>query len=103
MSVSKPGAYTPVAKDEGKKKLSTVDLFFLSFGDQVPFISLLIFGTVMITYVGTEGAFAMLIATAVVAINGLVVNRMRMRFRRGGGYYIYGNYSLTPRVDVNTG
>jgi len=57
----------------------------------------------MITYVGTEGAFAMLIATAVVAINGLVVNRMSMRFRRGGGYYTYANYSLTPRLGANTG
>ncbi|AEE94780.1 amino acid permease-associated region [Acidianus hospitalis W1] len=92
-----------INKSKTKSKLSTSDLFFLSFGGQAPFISLLTFGTVMISLVGTQGAFAMLIATAVVALNGIVVNRLSSRFKRGGGYYTYAYYALTERLGTSTG
>ena len=92
-------------KEESKerKRLSAVDLFFLSFGGQAPFISLLTFGTVMISKVGTDGALAMLIATFVVLFNGLVIYFLSARFKRGGGYYTYALYSLTSRLGFNTG
>ncbi|BFI74687.1 APC family permease [Sulfurisphaera ohwakuensis] len=86
-----------------RKVLSFSDLFFLSFGGQAPFISLLTFGTVMIAMVGTEGAFAMLVATFVVFFNGLVIYYLSQKFKRGGGYYIYAFYSLTSRLGFNTG
>ncbi|MCY0883445.1 MAG: APC family permease [Acidianus infernus] len=92
-----------INKEGTKIKLSTLDLFFLSFGGQAPFISLLTFGTVMISLVGTQGAFAMLIATAVVALNGIVLNRLSIRFKRGGGYYTYAYYALTERLGTSTG
>ncbi|AWR95289.1 APC family permease [Acidianus brierleyi] len=85
------------------KKLSFTDLFFISFGGQAPFISLLTFGTVMIGLVGTAGAFAMIIATIVVLFNGMVVYFLSRRFKRGGGYYIYAFYSLTSRLGLETG
>lgn len=86
-----------------KKMLTTLDLFFLSFGGQAPFISLLTFGTVMISLVGTQGALAMLVATLVVALNGVVVQRLSIRFKRGGGYYTYAHYALTERLGASTG
>ncbi|BDC17805.1 APC family permease [Acidianus sp. HS-5] len=92
-----------INKSRTKSKLSTADLFFLSFGGQAPFISLLTFGTVMISLVGTQGAFAMLIATAVVALNGIVVQRLSSRFKKGGGYYTYAYYALTERLGTSTG
>jgi len=90
-------------ESKGRKRLSAVDLFFLSFGGQAPFISLLTFGTVMISEVGTDGALAMLLATFVVLFNGLVIYFLSIRFKRGGGYYTYALYSLTSRLGFNTG
>lgn len=86
-----------------RKVLSFTDLFFLSFGGQAPFISLLTFGTVMISLVGIAGAFAMILATVVVFFNGLVVYFLTKRYKRGGGYYVYAFYSLTSRLGFNTG
>ncbi len=88
---------------ENSKKLGFFDVFFLSFGGQAPFISLLTFGTVMISMVGTAGAFAMIVATLVVLSNGLVVYIMSKKFTRGGGYYIYAFYSLSSKLGLETG
>ncbi|BFH73930.1 APC family permease [Sulfurisphaera javensis] len=92
-----------LTNNKRRRVLSFSDLFFLSFGGQAPFISLLTFGTVMIAEVGTEGAFAMLLATFVVFFNGLVIYFLSQRFKRGGGYYIYALYALTSRLGFNTG
>lgn len=86
-----------------RRVLGFRDLLFLSFGGQAPFISLLTFGTVMIILVGDYGAFAMLLATLVVLLNGAVVYFLTKRFRRGGGYYTYAFYALTPRIGFNMG
>ncbi|ARM76189.1 APC family permease [Acidianus manzaensis] len=86
-----------------RKKLSYPELFFLSFGGQAPFISLLTFGTVMIAYVGQLGAFAMLVATLVVLFNGLTVYFLSKRFNRSGGYYIYALYGLSNNLGLETG
>ncbi|MEM3204517.1 MAG: APC family permease [Saccharolobus sp.] len=86
-----------------KSKLTFKDLFFMSFGGQAPFISLLTFGTVMIALVGTSGSFAMLMATLTVLFNGLVIYFLTKRFKRGGGYYVFAYYSLTSRLGLNTG
>lgn len=86
-----------------RSRLSLRDLFFISFGGQAPFISLLTFGTVIISLVGVEGVIAMAIATLVVLSNGLVVYFLSKRFKRGGGYYVYAFYSLTFRLGLNTG
>lgn len=90
-------------KIRGRKSLSFSDLFFISFGGQAPFISLITFGTVMISLVGTAGALAMLISTFVVLFNGLVIYFLTKRFKRGGGYYTYALYALTSRLGFNTG
>ncbi|MGC8571363.1 MAG: APC family permease [Caldivirga sp.] len=79
------------------------DLLFISFGGQAPFISLLTFGTVMIIEAGVLAPFAMMMVTFTVLLNGLVVYYLSRRFKRGGGYYTYALYSLTPRLGLNTG
>ncbi len=89
--------------DKESRKLGFKETFFLAFGGQAPFISLLTFGTVMISMVGVAGAFAMIIATFVVLANGLVVYVMSSKFKRGGGYYIYAFYSLTSKLGFETG
>lgn len=91
------------AVSNNKQKLSYSELFFISFGGQAPFISFLTFGTVMISLVGEEGAFAMLIATLVVLVNGLVIYYLSKRFNRSGGYYVYALYGLTSRLGLETG
>ncbi len=88
---------------EKESKLSFTELFFLSFGGQAPFISLLTFGTVMIALVGTAGAFAMMIATAVVFFNGIVVYFLSRTYSRSGGYYIYAFYGLSNGMGMETG
>jgi len=57
----------------------------------------------MVNLVGTQSSMAMLIATAVVLFNGLVIYFLSRRFKRSGGYYIYAFYSLTSRLGLNTG
>ena len=86
-----------------EKKLSFPELFFISFGGQAPFISLLTFGTVMIAMVGTAGALAMMIATIVVFFNGIVVYFLSRRYHRSGGYYIYALYGLSGGLGIETG
>jgi len=75
------------------KQLRFRDLLFISFGGQAPLISMLTFGTAMIALAGSGAALAMIIATTIVSVNGLVVYCLSRRFRRGGGYYVYAYYS----------
>ncbi|AWR97490.1 amino acid permease [Acidianus sulfidivorans JP7] len=88
---------------KNEKKLSFGELFFMSFGGQAPFISLLTFGTIMIALVGKLGALAMLVATLVVLFNGLTVYFLSKRFNRGGGYYVYALYGLSNNLGLETG
>lgn len=101
--MSEPRAEILQAKEDKRERLSLRELFFLSFGGQAPLISLLTFGTAMVILAGEAAPLAMLIATAVVSINGLVVYFMSRRFKRGGGYYVYAYYSLTPNLGLNAG
>jgi len=57
----------------------------------------------MIAKVGLAASFSMLVATFVVLFNGMVLYFLSKRYKRGGGYYVYALYSLTPRLGLNTG
>ncbi|TRM73818.1 hypothetical protein DJ528_11110 [Sulfolobus sp. B5] len=97
-----------VEKSEEKdKELKRVirfrELFFISFGGQGPLISLLTFGTVMIFYAGLLSTFAMIGATIVVLMNGLVIYFLSKRFTRSGGYYTYAFHGLTEKLGLSTG
>ena len=102
MFIKYPQRVEEIRKNK-EKKLTFRELFFISFGGQAPFISLLTFGTVMIAMVGTAGAFAMIIATTVVFFNGLVVYFLSSKYKRSGGYYIYALYGLSSGLGIETG
>ncbi|WP_252897015.1 APC family permease [Metallosphaera hakonensis] len=86
-----------------KSKISPTEVFFLSFGGQSPFISLIAFGTVMLSYVGSNAAFAMIVTTLLVMVNASVVYSLSKRFNKGGGYYTYALHALTSDLGITTG
>ncbi|BBG24371.1 APC family permease [Sulfuracidifex tepidarius] len=86
-----------------KRTLSFKDLFFLSIGGQGPFISLIAFGTVMLSIAGKFAVISMMTATIIVLLNGLVIYFLSRRFSSGGGYYTYGLYGLSQRMGFETG
>ena len=86
-----------------KRQLSFSDVFFLSFGGQSPLLSLLTYGAVALSLGGYFAPVIILIGTAVVLVNGLVVNRLSKRFTSLGGYYTYAMNLLSERFGFQTG
>ncbi|QKQ99134.1 APC family permease [Metallosphaera tengchongensis] len=86
-----------------RTKISPTEVFFLSFGGQSPFISLIAFGTEMILYVGTDSGFAMMVTTLLVMANASVIYSLSKRFTKGGGYYTYALHALTSDLGITTG
>lgn len=99
-----PGGKCALMSEENKgRSLSPLEAFFLSFGGQSPWISLIAFGTVALKLGGSFISAAMLIATALVMLNGLVVSSLASRFGKSGGYYVYALYSLSENMGFQTG
>lgn len=86
-----------------RRELGFIDLVFLSFGGQSPFLSVLSYGLFVFMAVGTAAPLAIVLGTLMVLINGLVVYRLSTRFTQAGGYYTYAYYSLTRRLGFETG
>lgn len=86
-----------------KRQLSFRDVFFLSFGGQSPLLSLLTYGAVALSLGGYFAPIIILIGTAVVLVNGLVVHRLSKRFTSFGGYYTYAMHLLSERFGFQTG
>jgi amino acid transporter/predicted transcriptional regulator len=86
-----------------KRHLSFSDVFFLSFGGQSPLLSLLTYGAVAVSLGGYFAPVIILIGTAIVFVNGLVVNRLSKRFTSSGGYYTYAMNLLSERFGFQTG
>ncbi len=86
-----------------KRQLSFSDVFFLSFGGQSPLLSLLTYGAVALSLGGYFAPVIILLGTAVVLVNGLVVNRLSKRFTSLGGYYTYAMNLLSERFGFQTG
>ena len=85
------------------REIGLLDLVFLSFGGQSPFLSILSYGVLVFTSVGAIAPLAIMLGTLMVLINGLVVYRLSTRFTQTGGYYTYAYYSLTKRLGFETG
>jgi amino acid transporter len=85
------------------REIGLLDLIFLSFGGQSPFLSILSYGVLVFTSVGAIAPLAIMLGTLMVLINGLVVYRLSTRFTQTGGYYTYAYYSLTKRLGFETG
>ncbi|MGC9170324.1 MAG: APC family permease [Thermoproteus sp.] len=86
-----------------RREIGLLDLVFLSFGGQSPFLSILSYGVLVLTSVGAIAPVAILLGTLMVLVNGLVVYRLSTRFTQAGGYYTYAYYSLTKRLGFETG
>ena len=91
------------APRELRREIGLIDLVFLSFGGQSPFLSILSYGVYVFLSVGLIAPLAILLGTVMVLVNGLVVYRLSMRFTQAGGYYTYAYYSLTRRLGFETG
>ena len=106
MSYESSGDAKTSDKQQGKdikRQLSFSDVFFLSFGGQSPLLSLLTYGAVALSLGGYFAPVIILIGTAVVLVNGLVVNRLSKRFTSLGGYYTYAMNLLSERFGFQTG
>jgi amino acid transporter len=86
-----------------RREIGLLDLVFLSFGGQSPFLSILSYGVLVLASVGAIAPVAILLGTLMVLVNGLVVYRLSTRFTQAGGYYTYAYYSLTKRLGFETG
>ncbi len=84
-----------LAGTKSNYKIKFIDLFFLSFGGQSPFLSILTYGVSAFLLAGSFGAIAIILGTLLVAIDGLVVTSLAKRFAETGGYYIYAMRSLS--------
>ena len=91
------------APRELRREIGLIDLVFLSFGGQSPFLSILSYGVFVFMTVGTAAPLAIVLGTLMVLVNGLVVYRLSTRFTQAGGYYTYAYYSLTRRLGFETG
>jgi amino acid transporter len=63
-----------------RREIGLLDLVFLSFGGQSPFLSILSYGVLVLTSVGAIAPVAILLGTLMVLVNGLVVYKLSTRF-----------------------
>ncbi|MFB6489874.1 MAG: APC family permease [Thermoproteus sp. AZ2] len=87
----------------GQRRLTFGELYSLALGGQSPFISLMAFGTPLVAIAGSGAALSMMVATALVLINGSATFLIARRFKRGGGYYVYSLYGLSERLGFVVG
>lgn len=87
----------------GQRRLTFGELYSLALGGQSPFIGLVAFGTPLVATAGPGAALSMMVATALVLINGSATFLIARRFKRGGGYYVYSLYGLSERLGFVVG
>ncbi|EQD47013.1 amino acid permease-associated region, partial [mine drainage metagenome] len=61
------------------------------------------YGAVVLALAGFFAPIVLLMATAIVVINGLVILRLSRRFTSTGGYYTYAMRTLSERTGFQTG
>lgn len=94
---------TATTEGQLSRKLSLLDLVFLSFGGQAALLSLLTYATGVVSYTGSFAPTVIILGTLVVMLNAMVVYGLSKRYGETGGYYIYAFYSLTRRLGLETG
>ena len=104
-SSSSSSSKTPLKQQpqQPKREIGFLDLVFLTLGGQSPFLSILVYGTVVLQKAGFFGPIAIILGTLLVLINGMVVYKLSTKFTSEGGYYTYAYYSLTKRLGFETG
>jgi amino acid transporter len=85
------------------RELGLLDIVFLSFGGQSPFLSVLSYGTYAFLLAKGFAPIAILIGTLIVLVNGLNVYKLSSKIAQPGGYTAYAYFSLTKRLGFQTG
>ena len=88
---------------ELKRELNFRDLFFLSFGGQAPFLSMLTYATAVLLLALYFSPIVVIIGTGVVLINGIVVYYLSKKHTETGGYFNYAFKLLSKRFGLETG
>ncbi|PSN93417.1 hypothetical protein B9Q09_05940, partial [Candidatus Marsarchaeota G2 archaeon ECH_B_SAG-C16] len=84
------------------RRLGFIDAFFLAFGGQSILLSLLTYGAAVIALSGYFSPVAVALGTALVVLNGVVVQRLSNLYTQNGGYYNYAK-NLNGRLGAHTG
>lgn len=92
---------------ESKSKLTRsvgfADIFFMSFGGQAPFLSMLTYATAALILTLFFSPIVLIIGTFVVLINGAGVYYLSRKHDEPGGYFNYAYKSLSQRFGFETG
>ncbi|MCQ4342001.1 MAG: APC family permease [Sulfolobaceae archaeon] len=85
------------------RELGLLDIVFLSFGGQSPFLSVLSYGTYAFLLAKGFAPIAIIIGTLIVLVNGLNIYKLSSKIAQPGGYAAYAYFSLTKRLGFQTG
>jgi amino acid transporter len=85
------------------RELGLLDIVFLSFGGQSPFLSVLSYGTYAFLLAKGFAPLAIIIGTLIVLVNGLNIYKLSSKIAQPGGYAAYAYFSLTKRLGFQTG
>jgi amino acid transporter len=84
------------------RRLGFIDAFFLAFGGQSILLSLLTYGAAVIALSGYFSPVAVALGTALVVLNGVVVQRLSNLYTQNGGYYNYAK-NINGRLGAHIG
>jgi len=91
------------SKSQLKRTIGFADIFFMSFGGQAPFLSMLTYATAALILTLFFSPIVLIIGTLVVLINGAGVYYLSRKHDEEGGYFNYAYKSLSHRFGFETG
>ncbi len=91
------------SKSQLKRHVGFADIFFMSFGGQAPFLSMLTYATAALLLALFFSPIVLIIGTLVVLINGVSVYYLSKKHDEEGGYFNYAFKSLSHRFGFETG
>ncbi len=86
-----------------ERHIGFTDIFFMSFGGQAPFLSMLTYATAALLLALLFSPIVLIIGTMVVFINGLGVYYLSKKHDEEGGYFNYAYKSVSHRFGFETG
>ncbi|WP_298276217.1 APC family permease [Ferroplasma sp.] len=92
-----------VSTNQLKRSVGFADIFFMSFGGQAPFLSMLTYATAALLLATFFSPVVLIIGTLVVLINGAGVYYLSKKHDETGGYFNYAYKSLSHRFGFETG
>ena len=91
------------SKSKLKRSVGFADIFFMSFGGQAPFLSMLTYATAALILTLFFSPIVLIIGTLVVLINGAGVYYLSRKHDEEGGYFNYAYKALSHRFGFETG